>query len=247
MFRYIRHILITFILLLCFTGANSQILISLLLGDKLNSGKVEFGLDGGVTFSNLTGIDGANYAAGFNLGFYFDIRLKNKLRLHTGVIVRSPLGAKGIPVYSTGDTALDHLMKYGSVRKNLRYFHVPVLLKYANPHFYAEGGFQLGLINDAFDEFTASIHDKNDLTYTKKNQKHYHPIDAGLTAGVGWKILQNMGMYISFRYYYGLIDITPDDSGKNNYHRAFYLTAGIPIGAEKAKKKAAEKAGQEIK
>jgi hypothetical protein len=46
------------LLLLCSQG-QSQVLISILLGDKLNSGQIEFGLDGGFSLSNLTGIDEA--------------------------------------------------------------------------------------------------------------------------------------------------------------------------------------------
>jgi hypothetical protein len=34
--------------------ANSQVLISLLLGDKLNSEKLKFGLDGGVNFATIS-------------------------------------------------------------------------------------------------------------------------------------------------------------------------------------------------
>jgi len=56
--------------------ANSQVLISLLLGDKLNSEKLKFGLDGGVNFSNISKIDPSKYHAGFNLRFYFDNLLK---------------------------------------------------------------------------------------------------------------------------------------------------------------------------
>ena len=37
----------------------SQVLISILLGDKLNSGKIEFGLEGGWSMSTLQGVDPA--------------------------------------------------------------------------------------------------------------------------------------------------------------------------------------------
>ena len=51
--------------------ANGQVLISLLLGDKLNSGKVEFGLEGGVNYPNMRGLSGGSMKGAFNLGFYF--------------------------------------------------------------------------------------------------------------------------------------------------------------------------------
>ena len=110
-----KYLLITGMLLFCFV-ANSQILISILLGDKLNTGKIEFGLDGGLNWSNIHGLPEANSLTGFNLGFYFDIKLKNPAwMVNTGVIVKSPLGADDLPVYSLNDPHLDSVFVGGSV------------------------------------------------------------------------------------------------------------------------------------
>ena len=68
--------------------ADAQVLISLLFGDELNSGNVEFGLEGGMNWSDLQGIEGTTWDRGFHLGFYFDIKTKTKFLLHTGVIVK---------------------------------------------------------------------------------------------------------------------------------------------------------------
>ena len=88
-----RYLLISGLL---FSGyaSNSQVLISILFGDKLNSGKVEFGLQGGLNWSTIKNLEGAKSLTGFNLGFYFDIKLKNpSWMINTGVIVKSPMGA----------------------------------------------------------------------------------------------------------------------------------------------------------
>ena len=81
---------------------HSQVVISLLFGDELNSDKVRFGLDGGINFSNLTGTEGAKFLENFNLGLYFDIQLKEKSDwyVHTGVLLKSEMGARGIDTYS---------------------------------------------------------------------------------------------------------------------------------------------------
>src|SRR5215217_7107665 len=101
--------------LLCGFTSNSQVLISILLGDKLNSGKIEFGLEGGVNWSTIQNLDGAKRLTGFNLGFYFDIKLKNpSWMLNTGVIVKSPMGAAGLPMYSLNDARLDSAFVGGS-------------------------------------------------------------------------------------------------------------------------------------
>jgi len=225
-------------LLFCF-AANSQVLISILLGDKLNSGKVEFGLDGGLDWSNIHGLPGANTLTGFNLGFYFDIKLKNPAwMVNTGVIVKSPLGADDLPVYSLNDPHLDSVFAGGSVTRKLRYFNVPVMMKYKfKNNLYVKGGIQLGLRAKAFDEFTNTIQDDEDLKYKLKIKDQFHPLDAGLAFGLGYRLMGGNGMNIGLQYYLGLIDVVIDDASPNQYNRALYLTVGIPIGKGKASKK----------
>ena len=225
-------------LLFCF-AANSQVLISILLGDKLNSGKVEFGLDGGLNWSNIHGLPGANGLTGFNLGFYFDIKLKNPAwMVNTGVIVKSPLGADDLPVYSLNDPHLDSVFAGGSVTRKLRYFNVPVMMKYKfKNNLYVKGGIQLGLRAKAFDEFTNTIQDDEDLKYKLKIKDQFHPLDAGLAFGLGYRLMGGNGMNIGLQYYLGLIDVVIDDASPNQYNRALYLTVGIPIGKGKASKK----------
>ena len=45
--------------------------------DKLNSEGLEFGLEGGVNWSNISNLDADKSLSTFNLGFYFDFKLKN--------------------------------------------------------------------------------------------------------------------------------------------------------------------------
>src|SRR5688500_10196042 len=148
-------------LLLFTTISNSQVIISLLLGDKLNSGKIEFGLAGGVNWSTIKNLPESNASTSFNLGFYFDFKLKHSSwMLNTGVIVKSPMGAKDIPLYSLEDTHLDSAFAGGSINRKLRYFNVPFTMKYTfKNHFFVKGGIMLALKSKCFDEF---VNSKND-------------------------------------------------------------------------------------
>jgi Outer membrane protein beta-barrel domain len=233
-----KKIILAGIIFLCTLSAHGQVLISLLLGDKLNTGNIEFGLDGGANFSTLPGVSESSSIPGFHLGFYFDIKTKSKYLFHTGVIVKGPMGASGITPYSLNNPDLDNAFQGGEVKRNLRYFSVPVMMKrpFSN-HFFAEGGFMLGLMNKSFDEFIQDINKSGDLTFKLYNRDSYHPLDAGLIAGVGYRLMGGNGMNLGVRYYYGLVDITLDDTGDNIYNRSLYLTVGIPIGAGKAKAK----------
>lgn len=219
--------------------ADAQVLISLLLGDKLNSNKIEFGLDGGLNLSSIQGMNQGDMAGRFNLGFYFDFKLKDpSWMFHTGVIVKSTMGAKGLPVYSLGNPDLDNAFANGSVDRRLNYFNVPILMKYRFTNkFSVEGGVMLGLMNKSIDLFTKKVVDKDDLTYKLDIKDQYHPIDAGLMAGVGYRLMGGNGMNLAIRYYLGLIDITKDDLAPNQYNQSLYFSVGIPIGAGKAAEK----------
>ncbi|HSC52880.1 MAG TPA: outer membrane beta-barrel protein [Phnomibacter sp.] len=223
--------------------ADSQVLISLIFGDKLNSGNIEFGLDGGYSFSNLKGAVGSNSKGAFNLGFYFDIKTKHpNWMVSTGVVVKGPMGAKGQPVYLLHDPALDSAFKGGSVTTKLNYFYVPVNLKYTfKNRIFLKGGIQMGLINSASDLFLNNVKDEDDLTYKLSRKKDFAALDFGLAAGVGYRISKGMGMNININYYYGLIDVEVDDDKPNVMNQAWYFNVGIPIGKGKAMKKAEAK------
>jgi hypothetical protein len=226
-----RLLLIPALLFICNTS-RSQVLISIIFGDKLNSGKIEFGLEGGANWSTIQGLEGSKTLPGFNLGFYFDIKLKNpSWMINTGVIVKSPMGANNLPVYSLNNDTLDQAFAGGHVERKLRYFNVPVLIKYNfKNNLFIKGGIQLGLLNKAFDEFFNTIIEKDDITFKLKTKDQFNSIDAGLAFGLGYRLLKGNGMNLTLQYYYGLTDITKEDFLPAQYNRVFYLTAGIPIG-----------------
>lgn len=235
--------IVLFASLLSYNTVNGQILISLLLGDNLNSGKVEFGLDGGLNLSNQRGLSQSNMLSSLNLGFYFDIKLKQTpWMIHTGVIVKSNVGAAGLPVYSLNDADLDNSFAGGSIERKLSYFHVPVLMKYNfSNHFFLEAGPQLGLLYKAYDEFSNTFQG-DDLTFRKEIRDAFHRLDAGLTTGIGYhRLAKGHGMNLGVRYYYGFVDVVIDDTGSSITNHSLYFTVGIPIGAGKAAEKAANK------
>ena len=213
-----------FALFFCFQSVNSQVLISLVFGDMLNSPKVEFGLEGGVNFSTISNLEGAKYRTDFNLGFYFDFMLKNPAwAINTGVIVKSTLGANDLPVYSLNNVELDNAFAEGHVDRKIGYFNVPIMIKYKfDNHIYVKAGTQLGLLSKAYDEFKSDF-EGEDLTYKNKIRDQIHVIDAGLAIGAGYRLMGGNGMNIGVNYYYGLVSVMKGD-GPNQYHRSFYIS-----------------------
>lgn len=236
-------------IMLASQAVQGQVLISLLFGDKLNSPTLKFGLDGGANFSTVSNNIGSKYHSGFNLGFYFDFLLKKDKPwyIHTGVLVKSPMGADNLSPYhlSNPDSAyLDTLFANGSVDRQLRYFNVPVLVRYRFKNkLFIELGPMLGLMYKANDVFTTKIENEKDLSFDNKVIDLFKRFDVGGMAGIGYSIDALNGMNFGLRYYYGLMDIVKNNPGEPQRNSSFYLFASIPIGAgEKAKAKNAEKA-----
>ena len=224
---------------------HSQVLISLLFGDELNSDKVKFGLDGGVNFSNLTNTDGSKFRDDFNLGLYFDIGLKENTNwfLHTGALLKSEMGARGIDVYLLDNPGLDSILIGGSVERKLKYINIPALVRYKlQGHFFFEVGPMIGFMTRATDLFYNTVKKDKDLSFKNKVTAQYKWFDAGVEAGIGYQLMKGTGVNFGVRYYQGLMDIYKVSSSDPAWNQSLYVFVSIPIGAgEKAKEKKAEK------
>lgn len=224
---------------------HSQVLISLLFGDELNSDKVKFGLDGGLNFSDLTRIEGAKFLENFNLGLYFDIHLKENANwyLHTGALLKSGMGARGIDVYSMDDPGLDSIFIGGSIERQLKYINIPALIRYkSGKHIFFEIGPMLGILTGTTDLFYNSVNKDEDLSFKNKVTDRYKWFDAGVEAGIGYQLMKGTGVNFGVRYYQGFIDIMKDNPAGRMWNQSLYLFVSIPVGAgEKAKERKAEK------
>lgn len=249
-----KHLLALFLMLFTFQLAQSQVLISLLLGDKLNTGKINFGLEGGYNLSNISNLKGAKAASNFNLGFYFDLLLKENKNwyVHTGVIVKSTMGAN-IEPYSLNNDSLDELFEDADVRRKINAFNIPILARYQFMNkVFVEFGPMIGfMLNKSHDEFTATkLENKEDeLYYDRKIRDEHNLLDFGAQVGLGYKLKTLHGMSVAVKYYQGVVDINKEAVDKAHYNNSFYLVASIPIGAgERAKaKNEAKKAKKDAK
>ncbi len=216
--------------------SQAQILISLLFGDALNTDKVEFGLIGGLNRSNFVGRDDASGLNNFNLGFYFHINLMEQSYLSTGVLVKSNVGATGMPVYALGDPQFDDLFKDGTLTTKISYFYVPIMWHQRfNNRWYIEGGIQTGLKHGAKDIFDTEFQDA-ELSFVVETKKNYYPMDFGFVGGAGYKFKKELkSMSAGIHYYYGVVDIVRDENiSIRNSSLNFFIK--IPIGGGGKKK-----------
>jgi len=230
----------------------SQVLIALLLGDKLNTGKIEFGLDGGVNFSQIGNMDSNDWHRKWNLGFYFDFKMKNQWYLNTGVLVKADYGLESL---TAEDLEFLNATTYdvdGTYDQVISYFVVPALAKYKfDNNIYVEMGPQFALMHKAYIDFNYK-EDGITVNNQEDNKDMVNRIDMGLAAGTGYRLLKGLGWTVGVRYYYGLLDVYKDqpDTRRN---QSLFLKLMVPIGlsdvqkAEVDKMKASKHAKKEQK
>src|SRR5215510_14904776 len=132
------------IVLLCLCGLckimSAQIVIAVLFGDKLNTGKLEFGLVLSPTLTGISNIE-SKRRGGLDLGIYFNIRPDKKFFIHAEGIAKGSLGAKDLIPYPTGSDTLDNLFADGTVERKIKAFSLPILCRYAiSRKFFADAG-----------------------------------------------------------------------------------------------------------
>lgn len=228
----IKTILVSAMMLIG-VSSQSQVLLSILFGDKLNSDGLEFGLEGGVNWSTISQLEADKSLSAFNLGFYFDFRLKNQWNLYTGVLVKAKLGDNELSPNDLAFLDITPNAEDGTYSQKINYFVVPALLKYNfKNRIYLEAGPQFSLMHKAWVEFNSDI-DNVTTKIKESNKRQINPLDVGVTVGTGYKIMPNHGMTIGVKYYYGFANVYKGMSGSNS--SSWFLKANIPIGAHKNK------------
>jgi opacity protein-like surface antigen len=227
-----KYFLYAFFLLVGFSG-NSQILLTILFGDKLNSDGLEFGLEGGFNYSDISELEANKRLSSFNLGFYFDFRLKNQWNIYTGVLVKAKMGDDRLSLDDLNFLGIAPYDVDGHYSQKINYFIVPALLKYNfENRMYLEFGPQFGLMYKSWVEFN-SDEDNRDIKIKDFNKDNINRLDAGLTLGTGYKLMPETGMTIGLKYYYGLTNVYKGIDGTNN--SSIFLKLNMPIGANKKK------------
>jgi hypothetical protein len=229
-----KSLLSALLLLLGVTTTQAQLLMGLMFAgkDKLDPDVVQMGLQLGGNVSNFTQFDEGSYNLGLLIGFYTDIKIKDRLFLHTGGFPVSQFGSGGISPYSLEDNNLDELLEESTVRRRLNYLGLPFMLHYKfNEKWRAGLGPQLHILLSAKDFFYREEGD-NELLYSNNIYDDVRRVDYGLTFHTGYFLKQGKGLYLQLRYYIGFRDVIeaiPDYQANNSFQFIF----GIPIRSAK--------------
>ena len=237
-----KLIAIACLICLCKTSY-SQVLIALAFGDKLQTGKLEFGLSVNPGFSSISNIQ-CDPKFGLGLALYFNVKFSEDFFLHLEASPKLPLGAKGIAPYPTGNDSLDFMFETGSIERNIKAMSVPLLARYRiTGKLFAEAGPQIDWILKVKDIYEATVNG-SDLTYTTKVTDQFTKFDVGLAGGLSYKLKKDKGVALGFRYYYGMTDIMKTVEG-NQANRQFSFLVAISVGVGKAERRAEMKRQQQ--
>lgn len=213
-------------------SSQAQVLIVAIFGDDLNSGKIEFGLDGGYNRSWYLNKEGAEDLNNFNLGFFFHIKMtdNNTGFISTGVHVKSNVGASGMPTYSIGDPEFDAVYAEGELTTKVNVFYVPIMWQQRLGKVFVEGGIQPGLRYKAYDYF--NVEDLGgELEYKRDVRDDYTRLDFGMVGGLGYRFKEGpVSSSVGLNYYYGVVDVYKPET-HNLKNSSLYIYARIPIGA----------------
>lgn len=173
---------------------------SFLAQAQTTSSSAEFGVKGGINFSNLytEDVDDNNVLTSFNAGFYVKLPITESVAIQPEFLY-SRKGA---------ELVYDNAFAQGTAKFKLNYIEVPVLLKVnIMKNFNIHAGPYFAYLIDA--QVTNESSNANfDFEQNYENDD-FNKFDVGLSAGFGFDF-DNLG--IGFRYNYGLSTVGKERS-----------------------------------
>jgi len=229
--------------LTCLTAprsADGQVLISLLLGDKVSSEKFHLGINMGLNLADLSGIDGAKARTGFNLGILGEWRFARNWYLQPELGVFYYAGATKLPAdVFPPPPELEDSLEGDDVKRRLKYFTIPLLVKYgvAENRLHLGLGPQVGFLTSASDTYKGTASTGNKITVDQDIKDSTASTDAGILFNLEWKVRPGFSPSLVARYYLGLVDTIKDNPGDTVYNRVLSIILTIPVGGDPSKKK----------
>lgn len=217
--------------------AQSQIIMGLIFGDKLNTDKLAFGLHMDYGWNNFSGVSEQKAVNAFNLGLFFNYKLDENWRANLEMLAKYKRGAKGMELYDLGNDTLNAQFYGASVRKQIPYLSLPMSIQYVFKNgIFLELGPQVSFRLKSKDLIQVS-RSEGELELERTTSKNVNPWDFGFLAGAGYKIGPSKLVSIGIRYQGGFSDVLQDRNGRQQ-HRQWGFYCNFPLGRAKAKESA---------
>ncbi len=220
-------------------AASGQAILIILFGDKLSTEKFQLGINGDLTWSDLSGIDNTEMRMSWSFGAYGEIKLSNHWRLQPELTVKTPTGAKnlmagapGNPFVPVGDTLVDEALATGTITRSTQYITVPLTLKYVvGPLGIGVGG-QIGFLTSGSDELESDVL-QGQLRLKESVTSALNTVDAGLVFSLDFALApqkQMRSVRVNVKYYWGLLDTIKDNTGNAVRNSILFVGLDIPVG-----------------
>jgi hypothetical protein len=248
MHKCFRAIVLTLIVsllgvLLAPPAAQSQVLISLLLGDKVSSEKFHLGVEGGLNLSDLNGLGDTKLRTGLSIGVIGEWRFARNWYLQPALLPFYWAGAKNLPEsLFPPPPEVEDIVSGNEILLRTKYFAIPVLLKYgvADNRLLFGVGPQVGFLLSAEDTYKGTSVNGNQVTIDEDVEGMLASTDAGVLFNVEWKVRLGFSPSVVARYYLGLVDTIENNPGDAVYNRVLSILLTIPIGGDSSKEEGEE-------
>jgi hypothetical protein len=236
--RYVKFTLIS-VLFVCFSlHARSQVILSLLFGDKLNSDELLFGIHMHYSWNSLSATDPSSSLKKFNLGLFLTYKVSEQWQLNAEPMAKYQRGAAGMEPYALDDPQLDATYAGGEFSRTVGYVALPITTRYVMAEkFFLEAGPNIALRINAEDVFKKGIA-QGDQKLEINSEELTSRWDIGMLFGAGYYLGKGRDLALGIRYAAGFSDVCKDFEGEQA-HQGFYFYGNIPIGRAKAKAKQA--------
>jgi len=225
------------------SSARAQILIALLLGDRISNETFQLGINVGFAATGLIGVE-SKFKASVSVSMYGEIRLTERLHLQPELVMKLPGGARemnpgaqGYPFEPFGEPIIDEVVANGELTRDLRYIGIPVYAKLL----FGSLGFGLGPQLSILLRADDTVQGKNGATTIKLERSirdDLRPVDVGAALSLEYLLSPEYGMRslrVRAKGYLGMMDIY-GGAGRAMHNWNFMIGLDIPIGGSSSAK-----------
>ena len=239
--KQLKWLVTLLLLIILATPAKSQVIMSILFGDKLNSKELSFGLHANYSWNTLSATDDQKALKSFNFGLFFTYHFNEHWHANLEMLAKYKRGASGLSAYDLQNDSLNNLFKTGSVERQISYVSLPMTIQYMfHPGIYVELGPQFSLRTKAKDIFSAA-RSEGELKLERDVEDNINRWDFGWIGGVGYRLGKAKLVAVGLRYYGGFSDVVKNESAKQ-MNQQWGIYTNIPIGVKKAEARRKAKA-----
>jgi hypothetical protein len=213
---------------------NGQVIISILFGEQLNSGKMEFGLITGANVSTITGMEDAKPLPTFKLGLFLDYNIGKRWVGSFEANVKSTLGYVNFTESESLFPVQDSVIVGSNyTARTISVLQCPIYMNYKLTDQWSIGAGGYLSYQHGTRDFIDYTYKSTDLTIEQSFSGFINRIDAGVVGAVSYHFKKRESGYpgigLRFKTNYGLRDVFNEKTSLSGNNLWFSFDVTIPI------------------